>query len=230
MELEGISSKIKIINPPKWHSELVSDSQRASFDHGNSLNYALANTSFLGEYVLILDNDCFPMSQFWMKNIQSLLGAYSAIVAEAPKTYYLTHPCLMILPKKALGSLDFIEGMVKLGFDTGRLIGLQLCNVHIMTSIQLSVREYRGLGITYMNRSFLHLVATSYNRWRIGEFGDLKKFHSLKLDFKYFLIKRWYLDGFQPMTRSNFVWYLVVFCSTRIFNLCQKAFPSSLKF
>lgn len=211
IDLTSSSLKISIVNAPKWALSNVSSSLGASYDHGSSLNYAMSNLEFLGSYILILDNDCFPMNQNWINSIQSLLREHSAMLAEAPKTFYLTHPCFMLIPKYAIKNLDFLQGMIELGFDTGRLIGLQLSSMHIKPNVQLSTREYKGIGWTYLNRNFLHLVATSYSQWRKQKFGDFIRFQDLKMDFKYYLLDRWYLDGFRPLSRTTFSRYMISF-------------------
>lgn len=214
-EVQSSDSRIQIIEPPIWNLNQVSKPLSASFDHGSSLNFILRKMAFKGDFVLILDNDCFPMNPSWIDDLILSLDNHDAVIAEAPKTMYLSHPCLMLFPRESAEYLDFLQGMLQLGFDTGRLVGLQLCNMNLTPKIERASREKEGMGFSYVNRSFLHLVATSYSQWRSENFTEIVRFQHLKLDFKFFVLNHWYLDGFKIMTKARMFSYFFRFLGRR---------------
>ena len=203
--LNSLDSRLQLVMFPVAPKVDINDSLRGSFDHATSLNRFMKTQKIETTHLIILDNDCFPIKNNWLLEINNLLAKNDALIAEVPKRYYLTHPCLMVLPKEILPKLDFAEGMIELGFDTGRLIGLQCIKNKIRPYILLSDLECDGLiGISYLKRNFIHLVATSYQETRKVNRKTDKIRILVAREFKKNFFKKWKVKNFPKVKTKVF--------------------------
>lgn len=121
-------------------------------DHASALNKAI-RLPFKSSHVVIMDSDCIPLSSEFFEKLQEIEGP---VLASDPSKFGLTHPCFMALPTSCLGSLDFSEGLLELGIDTGRLIGLQLSRGGFQPLILPSSVAPWGKGHLYMGGLLYH--------------------------------------------------------------------------
>jgi len=126
-------------------------------DHATSLNAVVHGYSFATERVVVLDSDCFPLRQDW-------LGSGSSVrMAQDPMKHGLTHPCFMDFPTAARSHLDFAEGLMEVGIDTGRLAGLQLARAGYSVDILDAKPAFRGFrGHFYDNSRIYHHGSGSF--------------------------------------------------------------------
>ncbi|WP_439153774.1 hypothetical protein [Yoonia sp.] len=157
--LADLPSKPSVLTFP----EDVEQIAQFGHDHAAALNHCM-NVDYATSHLIILDSDCFPIKPDWIDMIQRILDAGSdAIVARDPHKSGLSHPCFMVLPIGALHRLDFAEGFMEVGIDTGRLIGFQLqkqgYQVHWDEGKKAS--SYRS-SYFYLERSLYHHGSASF--------------------------------------------------------------------
>ncbi len=126
-------------------------------DHPASLNRALRTISFDSTHVLLLDSDCFPVKSSWLDRLSDVT------LASDPHYWTLSHPCLMAFPAQSRFDLDFAEGIADLGFDTGRLVGVQLAKSGYRVSLTQPSHAFHGYrGHYYLDGSVYHHGAASF--------------------------------------------------------------------
>ena len=91
-------------------------------DHPHALNEARASLQPGTSHILVMDSDCFPIRRDWLR----LLEPADVLLARDPAKFGLSHPCFMKFPTRESLKIDFSEGTLDVGIDTGRLVGLQL--------------------------------------------------------------------------------------------------------
>jgi hypothetical protein len=150
------------------HPEVLSfpkdDAQIAvlSHDHPAALNRCM-QLDYATSHVIVLDSDCFPISVDWIDRIDRLLADHDAIVARDSSKHGLSHPCFMVLPVTLLRKLDFGDGVLGAGFDTGRLIGLQLCRLGCRLGWDTRTQAFHGWrGQYYLNGALYHHTKASF--------------------------------------------------------------------
>ena len=127
-------------------------------DHPSSINHAISSLEFKTSHVIIMDSDCFPISKDWLNSLPH------AAAAGDPEKTGLTHPCFMVLPVSYLGFLSFSEGLVELGIDTGRLIGLQVKKMNLPLTVLTAQAAFSGVkGHFYNSRSLFHFGSGSFS-------------------------------------------------------------------
>lgn len=130
--------------------------------HANALNSFLREGLVNDSHLIIMDSDLLVQSNDWFEVVLEILESSESCLALDPISDYLTHPCFMVIPMKALSSLDFMEGMKNLKIDTGRTIGLQLSNLGISTHLLKPKPGYGGkLGFTYLDGKLFHVTSIS---------------------------------------------------------------------
>lgn len=150
------------------HPEVVSfpedgeQIEQFGHDHAASLNKCM-KLAYDTDYTVLLDSDCFPVTEDWVERIQYFLADHDAIVARDPVKYGLSHPCFMVLPVSALARLDFGEGLIEAGIDTGRLIGLQLCKMGHTVRWDTPAPAFNGKrGHFYLDGALYHHGSASF--------------------------------------------------------------------
>lgn len=121
-------------------------------DHASSLNAAIRR-EFKTSHVVVIDSDCLPTGD----NLLQVLAAYSEpVLAGDPAKHGLTHPCFMVFPVQDIEHLDFEEGFMEIGIDTGRLVGLQLSQAGSNPKIVLPSQAGWGRGHQYLDGAVYH--------------------------------------------------------------------------
>lgn len=146
--------KVKIVDFPPRGS--------GNAHHANALNSFLAEGLINTSHLIIMDTDLIVQNDSWIDSVFEILSKSESCLALDPVSDYLTHPCFMVIPIEAASSLDFMEGMVSLKIDTGRTIGLQLCNMGFSTHLLKPKPGYGGkLGYTYLDGKLFHVTSIS---------------------------------------------------------------------
>jgi len=174
-----------------------------SLDHALSLDQTLRLTNFQSKYLVILDNDAFPVSNHWFQMIIDLLEHSDAILAQDPRNPNLSHPCFAVIPTRLLAELNFSEGVGshkrEMQFDTGRLIYSQLKG---KCRVKLAPPEvaFPGLfGDTYLERSLIHVGSISLRQLdseklrftnRVLNYFSIESRLFLALNYRFFFGKR----------------------------------------
>ena len=131
-------------------------------DHPASLDRAIALPTST-THVIILDSDCFPISDTWLARIRELLATNDAIVARDPAKHGLSHPCLMVIPSSSLMGISFSEGLLEAGIDTGRLVGLRLRRLGLSVYWDAPTAGFRGRrGHLYLDGTIYHHGSASF--------------------------------------------------------------------
>lgn len=126
-------------------------------DHPAALNAALGQIDIRTSHVIILDSDCFPVSDTWLDRLSEVT------VAADPAKWGLSHPCLMAFPAAVARNLDFADGLLEVGIDTGRLVGLQLARRGYEPHFTRPEGAFRGKrGTFYLDRSVYHHGSGSF--------------------------------------------------------------------
>jgi len=134
-----------------------------SENHASSLNWALRNLDLSGSQILILDSDMVVLQESnFISNLKQLVKENECIVALQEGSKYLSHPCFMTFPKQIAKQLDFMEGMREFGFDTGRLIGLQLRKMgFLVKKVEAERNPFASIGYFYSSLGAVHLTSSS---------------------------------------------------------------------
>ena len=122
-------------------------------DHPASLNRALASlhSDFGTSHVMILDSDCFPISDGWLDRVSDVT------LATEPAYTSLSHPCFMVLPTDASRLIDFSEGIAELGIDAGRLVASQLLKSGVQVVLTKPRPAFKGYqGHLYLDGLIYH--------------------------------------------------------------------------
>lgn len=148
-----------VISFPKDEEEIA----RVGHDHATTLNRCM-RLEYATSHVILLDSDCFPIEPDWLDRIGSRLKAgYDAIVASESSSDGLSHPCFMVLPTAALRRLDFAEGFIEEGIDTGRRVGSQLQRLGYGVHWEGTTKAFsRRRGFFYLGRSLYHHSNASF--------------------------------------------------------------------
>jgi len=126
-------------------------------DHPAALNQALRQVDFCTSHVMVLDSDCFPIDTSWLDRLQD------TTMAADPAKWGLTHPCLMVFPSALAPQLDFSEGLLEVGMDTGRLVGLQATRLGQQVEFSRPEGAFMGRkGTFYLGRSVYHHGSSSF--------------------------------------------------------------------
>jgi hypothetical protein len=129
-------------------------------DHPSSLNRALATIDFSTTHVLVMDSDCFPTGHGWLDATSQ--AAFST-VAQDPAKWGLSHPCFMRFPAAVASQLDFAEGVLEVGIDTGRLVGLQLARLGLGPDFLRATPSFNGMkGDLYADGLVYHHGSASF--------------------------------------------------------------------
>ncbi|MEO5759125.1 MAG: hypothetical protein ABIQ51_19920 [Mesorhizobium sp.] len=176
----------------------------AALDRCRQLKYATT-------HIILLDSDCFPIAADWLDRVTLLLGDHQAIVARDPLKHGLSHPCFMVLPTAVLPELNFSEGLLEVGIDTGRLIGLQLSKLDYKVQWDEPARAFRGKrGHYYLDGALYHHGSASFasspqRRLRSQVEPRIERFFQAKVgqgDFALTLADRAYLGLLKRLGRS----------------------------
>ena len=120
-------------------------------DHPAALNRALAAGDIQTTHVIVLDSDCFPVSDRWLNAVDDIT------MASEPAYWSLSHPCFMVFPVAAAKHLDFAEGIAEVGIDTGRLCAMQLVKAGYAVSLSHPRAAFGGYrGHFYLNNAVYH--------------------------------------------------------------------------
>ncbi len=130
-------------------------------DHPSSLN-RVCREKILTTHVIVMDSDCFPISESWINSLINKLATADCVLAGDRRANGLTHPCFMAIPARALGSVDFSAG-VEIGVDTGRLVGFQLSTAGLRVNILQPETGFDGYtGDLYLEGTILHVGSRSF--------------------------------------------------------------------
>lgn len=150
--------------PPEVLSFPEDDAQVAllGHDHPAALNHC-TQLEYATSHVILLDSDCFPVKADWIERIDRMLVDHDTIVARDSSKYGLSHPCFMVLPVPLLRKLDFSDGVLEAGIDTGRLIGLQLCRLGCRVQWDTPTRAFGGKrGQYHLDGALYHHGSASF--------------------------------------------------------------------
>jgi hypothetical protein len=151
------SARVQILQP----SEQVFGA--ASEQHASALNWAIKNVELNSEFIVVMDSDSICSEPKYLSTIlEDLNSKFDAIVALEAGSRSLTHPCFMVFRTSISQKLDFSLGMGEFGFDTGRLIGLQLVQLgeRVKKLIATSTKQ-TPLGDYYPDAGVVHLKSSS---------------------------------------------------------------------
>ena len=129
-------------------------------DHPHSLNRAIRESKFESTHVIVMDSDCFPAKESWLSLLED---DYEAHLAQDPSKWGLTHPCFMVFPVEATALLDFERGLLSIGIDSGRLVGLQLAEGGLPPKILPPERTAWGKGDYYLDKTIYHHGSGSFS-------------------------------------------------------------------
>lgn len=146
--------RVKFVSFPENGQQI----SRLGHDHAYSLNMSLG-LDFETTHILFLDSDCIPSSANWLELVCNVL---EISLAADPIKAGLTHPCLCVLPTSILEYVDFEEGLMELGIDTGRLLGLQIMNAGFTPHILQAKSSPWGRGHFYLGGAFYHHGSGSF--------------------------------------------------------------------
>lgn len=136
----------------------------ASEQHASALNWALKNLEQNSDFIIVMDSDLICTKPSQLKTIlKDLIFGFDAIVALEAGSRSLSHPCFMVFRTSLSQKLDFALGMGEFGFDTGRLIGLQLAQlgervkklVAVSTKLTPHGDYYPEAGVVHLKSSSL---------------------------------------------------------------------------
>lgn len=155
MELPRVKSVLEL---PIDHGQIA----LLGHDHPAALNHAI-KYNFATTHVIVMDSDCFPLSDDWLIRVDALLSSHTAIVARDTTKWGLSHPCFMVFPVSECGQIDFAEGLLEVGMDTGRLVGLQLVKAGVDVYFDRCQRAFRGRrGFFYLDGCVYHHESASF--------------------------------------------------------------------
>lgn len=156
IELEQLSDKCEVITFEPNLEEI----KKIGHDHPSALNRATKLESINTTHVLIFDSDCFPTKQNWLSQ---KLNRENVVLAQDPGKWGLSHPCFMKIPSNILRELDFSEGTLELGIDTGRLIGLQISKLGLKPKLLVPRSGFSGFqGDYYLDDCLFHMGSSSF--------------------------------------------------------------------
>jgi len=155
-ELLSIGGVDEVITFPLNELEILA----LGHDHPSALNRAIRELTFDSTHVLILDSDCFPIDNKWLEHLSN---SSEVTLAQDPNKWGLSHPCFMKIPTDIVRNLNFSEGTLELGIDTGRLIGLQTINLGLNPKMLIPKKGFDGShGDLYLQETILHLGSSSF--------------------------------------------------------------------
>jgi hypothetical protein len=126
-------------------------------DHPASLDRAMSSISFDTSHVIVLDSDCFPIDSTWLDRVEG------TTLAADPHKWGLTHPCFMSFPTSRIPYVNFSAGLLEVGIDTGRLVGLQLAQSGEQVKISAALEAFSGVrGHYYLDGSVYHHGSASF--------------------------------------------------------------------
>jgi hypothetical protein len=147
-------------------------------DHPSVLQKAITEINFEGDFLLVMDSDSLPLSPHWGRKLQ---GLSHATLAGDPVKWGLTHPCFMAIPTEYLPAVDFTEGVLTTGIDTGRLVGHQLASKNLFVEILRPTKAPWGRGVLYFDNTIYHHGSASFGTDQSGK----KKVDSIRVEAIY---------------------------------------------
>lgn len=141
-------------------------------DHPSAIQRALLTVPFRGENIIVLDSDCLPLSSEWATQLSNVQLPF---LAGDPAKWGLTHPCLMVLPAAVLKAVNFSEGVLTVGIDTGRLVGHQLASKGHNVVIDQPLSTSWGRGNLYMQETIYHHGSGSLAHFQSNRDGLLRR-------------------------------------------------------
>ena len=154
-ELVGLPGSPTVIQFPQNHALI----EAAGHDHPYALNRAIRETKFTSSHVMIMDSDCFPVDDSWLGILDQHDRPHLAM---DPRGGGLTHPCFMVFPVDSVGFLDFQQGLISRGIDSGRLVGRQLAEARLKPLFLRPTLAAWGKGHYYLERSVYHHGSGSF--------------------------------------------------------------------
>lgn len=127
-------------------------------DHPHALNQAIHDLTFITSHIAIMDSDCWPVDASWIDRLAPIH------LAADPTKRSLSHPCFNLIPTALVTGLDYGQGVLELGFDTGRLIALQLSSRGITPHLDIADRSTFGgrRGHRYLDGMLYHHGSASF--------------------------------------------------------------------
>lgn len=137
-----------------------SEIAKLGHDHPAALNQAIRLDEISTTHVLIFDSDCIPIRANWLSQVNE--GA-DVILAQDASKWGLSHPCFMKLPVAILEKINFAEGTLEIGIDTGRMVALQSVKLGYRPQMLVPQPAFSGVqGDLYLNDSLLHVGSSSF--------------------------------------------------------------------
>jgi hypothetical protein len=129
-------------------------------DHPSALDQCLRKYSFRTDRIVILDSDCFPIAPNWLDS-RGLVR-----LAADPQKSGLSHPCFMDFPAELRHEINFSDGCITPGIDTGRLVAYQLTRSgHAVELLEPRVM-WRGVRGHLYSESIYHHGSGSFTGHR----------------------------------------------------------------
>lgn len=161
--------------------------------HANSLQAFLNSFQIETPKLLIVDSDVVFLNNDWIDKFM-WDSEHEAHLAIQEGSRYLTHPCFNLISSQRIKFIDYTEGMSEFGFDTGRLIGLQLARNRVSVKKIYPQRYYsNSFGYSYSNESFVHATSGS-----VRLMPSRRKFF---VEFKIYFLK-WLTRGRHKLVRK----------------------------
>ena len=198
LSLKKMYPKIEILTYPREGT--------GNHDHAASLDRFILekSESIESPYLLILDSDLIIRDVNFYKKLESASNGFSAALALEPGSFFLTHPCLMLLHISTLKLINFKDCMNSVKVDTGRLIGLQLTKSGHLISFLPSTKAYGGaLGFKYLGDSAFHVTSVSIRQQPSRRVGKSQLWLSMSESWR-----RWIVSSRIP-NYSNYLGRLI---------------------
>lgn len=149
-------SKNILENLPRVKDVVITEHDQNQFealghDHPSALDQCLKQYPFRTDRIVILDSDCFPVDSTWLDSEREVR------LAADPHKAGLSHPCFMDFPTETRHEVNFSEGCISPGIDTGRLVALQLVNAGLDVDLLAARMMFRGVrGHLYSGSIYHH--------------------------------------------------------------------------
>lgn len=151
----------------------------ASYDHAESLNFAIKNIKLDGESLLIVDTDIIVETNIFDEIVEQYgTSDFDLITAVDVGTRYLSHPCFILAKRQIVKDLNFSPLLMRvydtkncktLLIDTGRLISQDLMRRHDSARIALlhaRRNRIKRIGDMYLSNQLIHVgSSTNMNRY-----------------------------------------------------------------
>lgn len=144
----------------------------ASYQHTQLLNTILTQEQFIGDIIVIFDNDCFPIKESWMKTTENLLRTNHALLSLNRLCRFDVHVCFLAFKRELLPhiKINFEDHTTicdgrsyNLRRETGSDLAFQLLRKKFKVYL-LKPEEIMGgkLGDSYLNRQIVHVGSQSF--------------------------------------------------------------------